>query len=1154
MVDVSRVFDCTAVEDQDLVSRYLARKLSPEEAEAFEEHYFGCDRCWAEVQRATELRAALESGAGLGAKQEAAVPSRVIRGPWRTWAPLAAAAGIAIAVGLGLFLASYRNTGVESLARAASAAPYRSLEGRLAGPFRYLPPQPTMRGTAAPSLPLDLRRAALEAQKRAEDSPSAETLRGSALGHLLTGELEPAIAQLEEAKKRDPGNVATLNDLAAAYFTRARQKADSEEGSAAAWDFDAALGAANAALEKDPKSPEALFNRALIVDSQHLREDAADAWKAYLEVDGTSPWAAEARKHLEKATAPTESELWERERKSPGFSRLDDTQMAALARRFPQQLRVYVQDEVLPEWGRAQLAGNRSGAASALDLAREVAQALETTSANSFLADSLRAIDRTSGRRDPASAAQDLARGHVLYGTAREGYQKLDIAPAASAFADSRALLSRGDSPFQGLAILGSATCLSYQTALRPGLGILDGLIESEASNAERHLSVLAQAHWFRGFIRGALGYPHEALEEEIRALALFERLGERENSAYVRGLLSEDFDYVGDGDRSWMHLDRALALLDGLGNVPRRAVWLAAAARAHSAAGHSDLATLFQSRLVAEAESSGKPDNVADALLSSAITLFRGGRPERAEEVLARARKALATIPDADVRRRIEANLDLSQITYANRGHSEGNIQRLNEALAFFQKTENHLGEAQLYLERGRMRILQGDSQLARADFEKGIEEFEKGGSGLADSDMRIQYFDTGRRLFESEVRLLADGKDVKNSFFYADRAHARTLLDELQAIPARNAPALQGATGDPLLQENFSSLLPAETAVIEFLMMPDELIAWVARRGQVEIVRTPVAEGRLQGLVRQLEGARGDSSSLRSALGDLHKILIIPIEARILGLPHLVIVPDRDLHRVPFSALLDGRTGAYLLEAHDITIAPSAATFLHLKDRAPPLDSEPSILAIAGPATAPLPGLRPLEHVDEECRRISSLYPRSLVLSGDRATRNAFRDLAPSYPVIHFAGHAVSNSARPAFSMLVLTPDRQAPDDGYLYSHELSSVDLRGVRLVVLGACSTAAGRTSASEGVLGLARSVLAAGVPSVVASLWPVDDATTASLMTALHARLRAGNSTSAALRAAQLRFLQGRETEAPTLSPTAFQVYGAPVIVSERRSE
>jgi CHAT domain-containing protein len=416
----------------------------------------------------------------------------------------------------------------------------------------------------------------------------------------------------------------------------------------------------------------------------------------------------------------------------------------------------------------------------------------------------------------------------------------------------------------------------------------------------------------------------------------------------------------------------------------------------------------------------------------------------------------------------------------------------------------------------------------------------------------MRIQYFDTGRRLFESEVRLLADARDPREALFYADRSHARALLDVLRTIPERSS-AEQGPNSDLLLGRDSLSVVPEGTAVVEFLMLPDQLMTWVARRGQVEIVRSPFSEGRISDLVRRLENARADLSSSRTVLGDLHDVLIRPVESLVAGSPHLVIVPDRDLHRVPFSALIDSRTGAYLIASHDITIAPSAATFLHLRDRAPPSDVPPSVLAVAGPPTAPLPGFQRLEHVDEECRRVSSLYPRSLVLSNGRATRSAFRDAVPSFSVIHFAGHAVANSTRPALSMLVLAPDPQAGDNGFLYSHEFSSVDFRGVRLVVLGACSTAAGRSSTSEGVLGLARSVLAAGVPSVVASLWPVDDATTASLMTALHVRLRAGDSTSAALRAAQLRFLQGRET-VPTLSPTAFQVYGAPVIVSERRSE
>jgi CHAT domain-containing protein len=552
----------------------------------------------------------------------------------------------------------------------------------------------------------------------------------------------------------------------------------------------------------------------------------------------------------------------------------------------------------------------------------------------------------------------------------------------------------------------------------------------------------------------------------------------------------------------------------------------------------------LFQDRLVADAESTGKSDTLADALLSSAITHYRGGRRDRAKEELIRARRAVATIPDADVRRRIEANLDLSEITFASRGHSDNDVQRLTEALDFFRSTDNHFKQAELYLERGRLQALRGETTTAQGDFEKGIDEFERQRARLADEELRIQYFDTGRALFEAEIRLLVAKAEVERSFLYADRAHGRALLDDLIAIPGQADSAAEPRIAQALDSGEIQLLASADSALVEFLQLPDELIAWVARQGRVELVRTPIAQPKLASLVRQLENSREDLASSRAALAGLHAVLIAPLTGLLDQSPHLVFVPDRELHRIPFSALLDERTGGYLIEKHDITIAPSAATFLHLRDRAPPLDDESAVLAVAGPASPPLPGLRRLERVEEECRTISSFYPRSLTLSGDRATKNSFRELAPSYSVIHFAGHAVANSTRPALSMLVLSPDQRRGDSGYLYSHELSSMDFGRARLVVLGACSAAAGRSSPSEGMLGLARSLLSASVPTVVASLWPVEDHLGSLLMPALHRRLCAGDSPAEALRVAQLQILHSREGArlAPTLW-AAFQSYG-----------
>jgi CHAT domain-containing protein len=112
----------------------------------------------------------------------------------------------------------------------------------------------------------------------------------------------------------------------------------------------------------------------------------------------------------------------------------------------------------------------------------------------------------------------------------------------------------------------------------------------------------------------------------------------------------------------------------------------------------------------------------------------------------------------------------------------------------------------------------------------------------------------------------------------------------------------------------------------------------------------------------------------------------------------------------------------------------------------------------------------------------------------------------------------------------MLLLAPDPVTGSSGALMAHEIYKQKFASTRLVVLGACSTTEARISPSEGVLGLARPFLAAGVPNVVSTLWEVEDATTPALFEAFHRQLRAGDSPVQALRAAQLDLLRNAKPE------------------------
>jgi CHAT domain-containing protein len=110
---------------------------------------------------------------------------------------------------------------------------------------------------------------------------------------------------------------------------------------------------------------------------------------------------------------------------------------------------------------------------------------------------------------------------------------------------------------------------------------------------------------------------------------------------------------------------------------------------------------------------------------------------------------------------------------------------------------------------------------------------------------------------------------------------------------------------------------------------------------------------------------------------------------------------------------------------------------------------------------------------------------------------------DLA-RYHLLHFATHAVADTVAPQLSALVLSTldARGKPRVGEIFAGDLADQRLDAT-LVVLSGCETALGRAEAGEGLLSLRYAAHASGARSVVASLWPVMDATGASLMDAMY---------------------------------------------------
>jgi len=261
---------------------------------------------------------------------------------------------------------------------------------------------------------------------------------------------------------------------------------------------------------------------------------------------------------------------------------------------------------------------------------------------------------------------------------------------------------------------------------------------------------------------------------------------------------------------------------------------------------------------------------------------------------------------------------------------------------------------------------------------------------------------------------------------------------------------------------------------------------------------------------------------------LQELHKLLIKPI-ANLLPTDenaHVIFVPHRELFAVPFPALQD-ETGKYLIEKHTILTAPSIQVLestRKIRRRQIPSNAK-NVLIVGNPempfsrdrevGNAPQK-LGQLPNAEEEAKAIAPLFNTTPLL-GSQATKAAILPLLSNARIIHFATHGTLDDRRGLGSAIALSPTGE--DDGWLTAEEILNLNLNA-ELVVLSACKTGKGRIT-GDGVIGLSRSLILAGVPSVIVSLWNVPDAPTAPLMKEFYQQIQRNPDKAQALRQAML---------------------------------
>jgi len=159
------------------------------------------------------------------------------------------------------------------------------------------------------------------------------------------------------------------------------------------------------------------------------------------------------------------------------------------------------------------------------------------------------------------------------------------------------------------------------------------------------------------------------------------------------------------------------------------------------------------------------------------------------------------------------------------------------------------------------------------------------------------------------------------------------------------------------------------------------------------------------------------------------------------------------------------------------------------------------------------------------EEVEQISKLLKGKIFL-GNQATETNFKKYAENYDILHLAMHAVVDNVNPMYSKLVFTMTTGSGDDGLLNTYEIYNMHLKA-RLAVLSSCSSGEGVLKKGEGVISLSRGFAYAGCPSLIMTLWELEDNAGVELMVAFYKNLKKGYSKDVALQKAKLEFLRNK---------------------------
>lgn len=663
-------------------------------------------------------------------------------------------------------------------------------------------------------------------------------------------------------------------------------------------------------------------------------------------------------------------------------------------------------------------------------------------------------------------------------------------------------------------------------------------------------------------------GRASEALDHFERAVGHFEDQAAPGDLARLKAEQADAFSSVGAWSNAVSLYRDALPLLD-----QHAMAWEAARARlglgrALAHAGSIDDAKGVLAETASAFKALGHRTGAARAAMLAGELAMLQEHPSVAQADLVQAMDALEDRP-AD----LAATCDLLARLSLRTGNFPAATAMLDRAQSALENVHASAGFASIHQTRADIAQRQGRIRQAVEHLRSAVREVERVRGSLQADQLRSHFLGSRIGVYEQLVKLLLDEQsatETAEAFHVAEQSRSRSLLDvmhgameligsgsgregdedallrefreqqsavnvlysrlndlryrepaeltslyeQIRVIEQRielleNRLAIRRGAGGlfapPVTADRLQRLLSPTCALIAYFLASDQLAIFVLRHDRVDAVQAASRETvknqveRLQFQVGRSLAALGSARAQRTqaeliaALRDLHQVVLGSVSPLLDGANRLFIVPHGPLHGIPFHALHDGQR--FLLENCSVTSVPSASLLEHLLTQRVTSESERKCLLI-GYADADAPA------IDAEVSQLQQTIPGAIAITGEQATRQRILESTSGFNLVHFACHGRFSGAQPFASGLKLA-------DGWLTIRDLYGVDLSQAT-VTLSGCETARAAVECGVELIGMVRSLFAAGASSLIMSLWNVQDQETQKMMAKTYSLWNNGN--------------------------------------------